>query len=375
MMWRCNFLVFWFLFFAVSLDAQRAPDSVFFVKYAATLDLLLQPGYEAINYESYARDSVSFMQHGAGKMLTVYETTTDFTGKNPDVTKGFSKYIFRSDGQISSSGDWSSDSALLMREDYVYLRTGQVSRIIKSYSNPVKYDTTQLTYDRAGQLVAYCEKGECIQRLYNSKRQLIVKKNALYGFIRGDYTYAYDNEGRLVQRRFLEARSGVVLCTDTIQYSFGNEEKTLITEKHFLRIGNGEWIPIDEMLAEAVQHKVLRYDLFYYVMRSSRGVSAPGYIAYTYDREGNLLQKERKDKSGEERTSYHRTVGADTIRSTQMMQSTRAKVYLLSYERIITYDSKGVIVSVQSTGYTIKKHFRYWKSQVANIREEKYQWN
>jgi hypothetical protein len=266
--------------------------------------------------------------------------------------------------------------------NYEYLRTGQISMVIKkrkgySDKDSTGYvtDTTLSTYDRSGLLSSWCEKRECIQRLYNSQKQLIVKRNALYGYIRGDYTYAYDDKGRLVQRRFLEAQSGIVLFTDTIQYAFVNTENTILSQKHYIRLSGKEWVLFDEMLLDAVHQNVLKYSLFHHTMRGGRGIHAPGELVYTYDNDGKLLSKHRDDKSGMEEKIYSRHTASDTLRSYKIVQEKKAIQKTLWSETIIVYDSNGLIASVKTTDYKIEKQKGKSSSIVSMIREEEYHWN
>jgi hypothetical protein len=375
-MWRFKFILF-FIFSALAVNAQREPDSVFFVKNAATLDMLLTNGDDHLDYKAFARDSVAFLQSGAGKVLTIIDTTI-YHEMRPDTASGFVRFIFRKDGKIASSASFFSDTSFSSKIDYVYLHTGQVSRIVKSYGGslaaPAKSDTTRLVYDRTGKLFSYCEKGECIERLYNSNQQLLVKRNALYGSIRGDYTYAYDKEGRLVQRKFLEKQSGVVLCTDTIQYAFANDAKTILSEKHFIRIGNGEWIAIDEMLIETGNQQVLRYDLFRNVLRSSWGINPSGYAEYTYDSDGKLVLRATHDKSGIQEKKYLYYAGSDTIRTYQVIQEKKSVRRILSSESVIVYDTNGLILSVVETDYNIVRQRKKWVSD-SGVHKQRYQWN
>jgi hypothetical protein len=207
--------------------------------------------------------------------------------------------------------------------------------------------------------------------LYNSKQQLIVKKNALYGYIRGDYTYTYDDKGRLVQRRFLEAQSGIVLYTDTIQYAFVNVENTMLSQKHYIRISGKEWVLFDEILRDTIQNKVLKYSLFHHTVRGGRGIHAPGELVYTYDNNGKLLTKRRDDKSGIEEKIYARHSSSDTLRSYKIVYEKKAIQKTLWSETIIVYNSNGLIASTRRVDYKIVKK----RSVVSMIREEEYRWN
>jgi hypothetical protein len=275
-----------------------------------------------------------------------------------------------------SEENYSSDSMLLRSTKCTYLRTGQLSSIIKTYGfNNEKSDTIKLTYNNAGQLISYCVKGECIERLFNSKQQLIVKRNALYGYIRGDYTYDYDKEGRLVQRRFLEANSGIVLCTDTIRYEFAGLEKDLITEKHAIRIaGTEEWIPIDEMVYDKAKKKVISYTIYHFVIRGSRGINAPGNIGYTYNSNGELAETLKKDKSGTYKYFYKHLDGKDSVLGYAIVEG-KETYSILSYQSVTTYDANGLVISVIATDYKVANRRKSRKSSVSQIREEKYQWN
>lgn len=93
--------------------------------------------------------------------------------------------------------------------------------------------TTDSTFIRAG------------NRMYNSKGQMIVATSMKYGSLDGTYFYEYNTLGRLARRAFA-TNSGVVLCTDTLEYKFLNDASSILEITHRLKVaGSQKWVLLE----------------------------------------------------------------------------------------------------------------------------------
>ena len=372
MMWRYKLIILCTVFFAFNLNAQKEIDTFFFVWNASSLYELKPKEGVLITYTDFARDSTSFHKGAPGKTLIIAASgVRPVKEKQKPYLKDFYKYDIDAEGRPSEySALAKKDSALIYSYKYYYRIFNRPDRIV--YHKHLKMDTTNYTYDRSGNLAAECTRDSCTQRLYDSKQRVIVIRNAWYSQYsqkRGDFTYEYNEEGKLIRRRFLESQSGIVLCTDTIEYKFEDLGKRYLTRKHFIHIAGKEgWIPIDEMHIDKKWNKVIYYELFH-------GAGAPQKEEYFYNESGLISSAQTDLGNYKTEDIYLLHADSDTIRRYRLVEEKKGVRKMLSSEIITKYNAAGLITERRIKRYSIEKIKRKWQVLLYEDENSTYHWN
>lgn len=367
MMWRCKLIIFCFAFFAFSLNAQKEIDTLFFVWNATAVQKLKPTEGMQISDWDFARDSAAFYEGAAGKTLTISMGGTHYEGgKQKPYSQGYYRYVFDDESRPTEYSHW-QDSSFVYGYRYSYRINLRLEKTI--FRNQWKNDTTNYAYDKTGNFAGECVRDSCTQRLYDSKQRIIVLRNSFYGKIRGDFTYEYNEEGKLIRRRFLESQSGIVLCTDTIEFRFEDLEKRYLTKKHSIRItGREGWITIDEIKIDRVLHKTISYELFH-------GPGAPEKTNYFYDEAGFLNSRQTTSAKFKTEDIYHLHPAADTIQTYRLVEEKNGIRKILWSETIITYDASGLIAGKKRKEYRIRKVKRKWEVVLSEEHISTCRWN
>lgn len=380
-MWRCKLIVA-FLLFSLTVSAQRE-DSLFFVQYASTIDLLLPGDTANVVVRDFAKDSASFYSHAKSTELYAAKFYTHYSKKDTQFVKGnIYKYEFDYAGRAEQVKSMTKDSVWIYSKQIDYL-IGNKIRFITFNSRERENDTTRFGYDRAGNLSGVCIRNHekekdsvsCDMRLYNHKAQLVVLQNVRYGTIAGTYTYDYDTAGRLIRRQFLNRENGVVLCTDTIEYGFNDLEKRFYFKKHSIRIaGFDQWISIDEILIDRFYKRTVRYELHHGRFSSKYNILAPGSVEFTYDLNGKLKSKRTVSKEIASVSEYNFSATADTIRTYRVYESQNAQQRILWSEKITEYNSEGLLIRQRTWSYAVEQRKKKWRNRLTDLDELVYQW-
>ncbi len=278
-MWRCKLFVLHLLFAGTAVTAQV--DSSIYLRNASLIDQLLPaPKFTAFFPPVMQTDSSLAVRYDAFKGLVI----TAWTFNEPQY-----RHTFRwdrnglPDQYYSEAGD--KGQAKVSEYNFVYANK---SLIKVTRSDVGRNDTIWLSWTRGGKPATTClREGDslvCDNRLYDGRGRLVVLENAKYATQRGIFTYSYDDKGRLQTRTFNDIRWGYLICTDSLAYTFIDDNKTLLSTKHWLRVtGTGKVTLIDEKITQ-MDGKVTRYEYYGIQSPQSRFLPSPGgYVDFTYD--------------------------------------------------------------------------------------------
>lgn len=367
MMWRCKLIISFFVFFALTVNAQKEIDTLFFVRHASSIGKLKWAEGVSFDYSDFARDSVSFFKAALGKTLYITKSGTRNPHDNPkSYDAGYYKYKIDEEGRPGEFSFW-GDSSLQYGYQYMYRINNRPERII--YRHGHTSDTTNYGYDRSGNLGSVCTRDSCVQYLYDNQKRLLVMRNVRYGTIKGDFTYEYNTEGKLMRRRFLESQSGIVLCTDTIEYKYEDNASRYLSKKHSIHIAGREgWIAIDEQRWDMNLRRVISYEIFH-------GISAPENYTYSYANPGKLnsMKIVRPDNSTE--WTYAYSANSDTIRQYKIIEEKEAVRRILWTETVVKYNESGLIAARTEKIYRIRKVKRKWQVTLEEEKLDAYKWN
>lgn len=381
-MWRSKLIIL-FLLITQSAFAQKEEDSLFFVRYAYTMDLLLPNDTGLIRYTDFARDSLTFQKAASGKTLKTSSSLIQYNEKDTEVYTG-GKFIlsFDHNARVKSLRFFNADSAWQYSRELNYRIASKLEFTVYN-SGKRENDTIVYRYDRAGNLAGVCIRqhhdGEdsisCDQRLYNNKGQLVVMQQSHYGTITGTFTYEYDESGRLVRRQFLNRANGAVLCTDTIAYGFMDMQNRYYFQKHSIRIsGFDQWIPIDEIQYDTQLKKRARYEFYNGTYSSRYSLSGPGSVEYTYTEDGRLKSRRKKEKDIELLSEYSIHETADTIRTYRIHQDEHSFQRVLQTETVLDYNAAGLIVQKRIWSYAIERKKKIWRNRQISLTTVIYNW-
>jgi hypothetical protein len=342
------------------------------VRYASAVDKLIPYEKTIFDVNVFARDSSAFYENAIGKSATVSWTGTNYSKNSSNqYDNGYYEYHFDKSGRVSNYSTWSKDSSFKNSNEFYYLKGDILKK--KIFSTLDKVDTTVYNYDRAENLSGICAHGSCDERLYDNKHHLVVWRNAFYGIIEGDFTYEYNEDGKLVRRRFLELKSGIVLCTDTIEFIYNDLQKKDVTKKHSIQIsGRPGWIPIDEKEFDKDLNRTIRYELFQ-GPRDKNQIPFPETSVYVYSGgKINSIRVENIDYKIEDQYFYHPT--SDTIKSYRIVEDKKGTRKILWSQTVFIYNEKGLLLEKKTTEYGIIHVKRKWEVHLTDETLLTYHW-
>lgn len=179
---------------------------------------------------------------------------------------GDATYMWDKEGRIIRYSEYYAGDTLPYRDvRYRFLIQQKLADMIVTQGNYV--DTIGYQYNRSGLTGTWkrhtigADSGRVINgtNMYDSRGRVIVATNTSYGPLEGSFTYEYDNQGRLVRRCFLAGGTGVVLCTDTIEYQASANQLVTI-ETHRLKIAAAEkWTTLESRSIYPASGVVISY--------------------------------------------------------------------------------------------------------------------
>jgi hypothetical protein len=306
MMWRFKTIAHVILFLllvrlsVVEVKAQGNDTSVFF-RYASTFDQLMPSPYFPM--EKVAPDSAEFELFGdtvlassGAKIVTITHVKGD--GSREENLPMTYKYEWDTQGRLhSSASEYSNSGAQYDITVFNYATGRKISKIYYSAMSK-ELDTVIYSYNRSGMINGWTRHVVTPDtnymvigtRLYDSRSRLVVATNMNYGPLIGSYIFEYNNENQLIRRAFTTAVSGVVLCTDTFEYTYQNDSRTLLQVNHKLKVaGMEQWVLIESKTINMASGKMMSYsdyndadDNYYYR-------NYPSYtVRYEYDDKGRI---------------------------------------------------------------------------------------
>lgn len=234
-----------------SLCSQSNDTTVFF-RCAATFDQLMPSPYYPLS--AYIPDSATLeIFNGNPKNVTMMKAVS-ISQINDGKAEVFAKtkYQFKWDaeGRLTNYASFSPADTIpyeqvrvqyLIREkaSNVYLTTPAVSN---------RNDTVSFQYNRMGLVSTWNYRMHSADSnsirtgtyLYDSRGRVIVATNMNYGPLKGSYTYEYNANGQLIRRTFNAGGSGIILCTDTLEYAPLTASSSIIMVTHKLKVAGME---------------------------------------------------------------------------------------------------------------------------------------
>jgi hypothetical protein len=335
-------------------------DSSFLVKNAWPLPSLLSKNIPEISFGQFGKDSLVVVQQGHGKNVNIRFTAADAAEGFAESVVSEITYHFDRNGKLVS------ETSATDTIEYTYITNKLRSRIA---GGPAYRDTLLLHYNNSGlvdEIIRshsggvrdeYTRKRE--QFLYDSKGRMIAYINADYADrFSGTFDYQYDDENKLIRRKFTSGLDGSLACTDSIAYSKMHGDETAyegqLLARHYFRIGTMGWMLLDQAICDASTKRILMYESFVDRVLSFDQV-ALGRIDYTYDTLGRILAKRYCDPEMAfcTRREFHYGAGYanDTILFYQVVISKSGRREYLRYRVISSYYSNGLAREIVSETY------------------------
>lgn len=285
-------------------NAQNTDTSIFF-RYASTFDNLLPETYGPLT--KCIPDSASLEVFGVQpKNRTMekrvsYEYNSESTKSEEQV--GRFRYAWDGEARLTEYSSFSpGDTTPYERVRAQYLNGNKPSNVF--YSTPAvahRIDTVSFQYNRMGLVGTWNYRTHSVDsnsnqtgtRLYDSRGRVIVATNMMYGPLRGSYTYEYNSNGQLIRRTFNAGGSGVVLCTDTIEYAALTPSSSIIMVSHRLKVaGMEKWKLMETKTIYPYSGVVMSYSDYNDADSNYLYGNYPEYtVRYTYDGEGRLIDE------------------------------------------------------------------------------------
>lgn len=247
-------VLFVFVIGVQQLSGQGNDTSIFF-RYAATFDQLIPGQYHPANAlvpDTSSLEIFNFAPMGMSLEKRMSRTTRSDRGESTE-NLGFTSYTWDKEGRVVNYREyWPGDSAAHLNIRFRFLIRQNMSEIITTSGSNI--DTTSFQYNRSGWVGTWRRHALNVDttflitgtRMYDSRGKLIVLTNSTYGPLAGSYTFEYDRDGRLIRRCFLSGGSGIVLCTDTVEYAYQSESKSIVVMTHRLKItGMEKWATLE----------------------------------------------------------------------------------------------------------------------------------
>lgn len=358
-------LTFLFSMATLFAFAQRADTSLFF-RYAATFDNLVLTQY--FPAQTYMPDTASLLLFNAAPVnVSMKKSVTRTMVSSQAVSTenlGTTGYTWDREGRVTGYREYhANDTVVHLNVRFRFLARQSMGEVIAMNGNNV--DTTVYQYNRSGWVgtwkrhVVNADTAFLITgtRMYDSRGKLIVATNADYGPLNGTYTFEYNNDGRLIRRAFLSGGSGIVLCTDTIEYEFVTSAKLILKMTHKLKVaGIQKWVTLESRTVYPTTGKIISYtdrndadSNFFYR-------NLPVYnLQYEYDDKGRVvLENFGNDLVPNMITAkyyYGKQHAPDSVVYTERVEEKKSS-YTRVYSRDVRqYDDKGRIATRTVTTY------------------------
>lgn len=294
---------FLFALWCISAFAQDNDTSVFF-RYAATFDQLL-PGHWA--YVDGLPDSTD---------VAAFNTETKKLGLRKKIT---SETQMRAGSDITSirlpdqhmqwdangrltyfSTNQPDDSLATDEVQLMYISGMKYYNVIRNRQGEQYWpDTLHFKYNRSGWISSWEQHEQNVKgsfrtqgnMMYDNVGRTVVAAGMKYGPLDGTYMYEYNSDNQLVRRVFTTAGSGVVLCTDTLEYAYQSESKSIMTVTHRLKItGMEKWVTLESKTVHPYSGVILSYSDFNDADTNYFYRNLPSYsVQYEYDDKGRLV--------------------------------------------------------------------------------------
>lgn len=282
---------------APGIIAQVSDTSIFF-RYASTFDQLLPQPYYPL--QMYVPDSASihvFNGTYSGRTMEKSVSMQEAGAKSPAPVGRF-VYQWDKEGRLTNYNSYNPvDTVPYEKVRVQYLIGHKASDVY--YSTPDvsdRIDTVSFQFNRMGVMGnwsyrSYGATGNDRQngnRLYDSRARVIVATNMMYGPLRGSFTYEYNQNGDLIRRTFNAGQSGVVLCTDTIEYI--TQVESIVLVNHLLKIaGSDKWTLLESKTIYPFSNVILTYTDYNDADTNFLYQNFPEYtVRYEYDGKGRV---------------------------------------------------------------------------------------
>lgn len=289
-----------FLILFVRISAQN--DTSVFFRHAATFDQLLPADYAPLN--KYLPDSSDLNVFNAETKNRTLEKHVSYLrwedGPAGSEDLGTFQYRWDGEGRLVEYASYATGDTLPYEKVKVQYLIGKKASDVyyQSSGNKRHLDTVSYVYTRAGVIGSWkfrtvtpdSSSQQNGTYLYDSRGRLIVATNQMYGPLKGSYTYQYNDEGQLVRRTFNAGASGVVLCTDTIEYSKQLASSSVLIANHRLKVaGMEQWVLLESRTYYPYSGVILYYSDYNdadsnYVYQNYKEYT----VRYEYDNKGRL---------------------------------------------------------------------------------------
>lgn len=289
----------------LSLCGQDNDTSIFF-RYAATFDQLLPSAYYPLS--EYIPDSASVAVFNGDMKSRTLEKRIGYDyiseSRKSSESQGWHRYKWDAEGRLTNYNEYSTLS------DTVPHQAVRVQYLIGNKASDVYYtsqgthnsiDTVSFQYNRSGwignwsyrKLMPDSAQRNNGMRMYDARGRLIVATNMNYGPLTGTYTYEYNSDGQLIRRTFNAGGSGIILCTDTLEYAYQTESRSILMVTHRLKVtGMEKWELLETQTIYPYTGVVITYvdyndadDNYFYR-------NYPEYsMRYEYDANGRLVDE------------------------------------------------------------------------------------
>ncbi|HTF04702.1 MAG TPA: hypothetical protein VK826_11790, partial [Bacteroidia bacterium] len=246
------------LFMLIGSGVHAQSDTSIFFKYAATFDQMLpSPVYP---FNKFLPDSASMdILNAEPKSNSLHKTIELKTeSKTTEGVFGIEDQNFSWDAEgrlINYAVHRPKDTVALTKTAIRYISGSNVALVLRvDPRNSWKYDSIMFRYNRSGWLGSWRYSSKSPDsafvvngtRMYDGKGRVIVATNVNYGTLKGSYTYEYDANGQLIRRNFLAGSSGVILCTDTLEYKYLTDSRSILQVSHKLKVtGMANWVGLE----------------------------------------------------------------------------------------------------------------------------------
>ncbi len=269
MMLRCKLVVSFLCCTLVSF-AQVSDTSIFF-KHASTFDQLIPSQYHP--FDQYIPDSTSLAVLNANpksqKLQKIVAFSYRSAEKQIDERLNDYGYEWDAEGRVFFFGKYPAG-------DTAPVKTTRIQYLIGSKATHVTYKTNMqqslpdslvFAFNRSGWVGswrhrAFVDDSSIVRtgnRMYDSRGNLIIATNVYYGNLNGTFLYEYNAFGEIIRRAFATS-SGIILCTDTIEYAIFLETNKVRSIKHKLKIlGSDKWVLLEEKTVNSLSGKVISY--------------------------------------------------------------------------------------------------------------------
>ncbi|HTL80549.1 MAG TPA: hypothetical protein VL651_02530 [Bacteroidia bacterium] len=261
-----------FFYCSVYTRAQQA-DSSFFVKNASYISDIIPGAYVGI----FKTLSDSFVQNIPVSSKDFHQCAAYYQSVEPgkNSTDTFCRRVqMKWDKQqrlVELKNDHCGSDIGIHYKAFYFTGLKPLYFILASTDKPVGIDTLKFNYGKNGMITSvdhiHSENGKdslyVEDRLYDSGNKLIVDENAMYGNIRGTFTFEYNANGNVVSRRFMLQSGGAILATDTLIYSVEDSSNNITAVTHKLKVGNGDWMLMDQLMSRGSDGKPVFYSLYF----------------------------------------------------------------------------------------------------------------